>query len=110
MVIDPTVKTMGFIIYIHIPESIIKAEFLDKNNNPVWIIEGKHTPIGSNGFEFGKLNKEYNQLFPHDNKLPEKLIQEEKYILILTTEKAIYRKEFIFIESSIKITNKDKIS
>ncbi len=108
--VDPTIRINGFIIYHHIPESILKAEFTNNNNNPIWIIETKHPRFGANGFKYGKLSKEYKQLFPENNKLPKELEKGEKYILLLTTEKASYRKEFIFIESSIKITDLDKVS
>lgn len=107
--VDPTIRINGFIIYLHIPESILKAKFTDNNNNPIWIIETKHSRFGANGFKFGKLSKEYKQLFPENNELPKELEKEKRYILLLTTEKATYRKGFIFDENVIKITDEDKI-
>lgn len=117
MYIDPTIKKGGIGLYlispfgiqIQIPELIKRLKVFDENNALLWEIEYKNPESGGHGILYGKLNKkEYIQIFPK-SEIPKSLMKNQIYSIILTTEKAEYKKQFIFQESEIKITNNDII-
>jgi len=116
--LNPAVKKGGIGLYIitplginvEIPELIKRLKVFNSEDNLLWEVEYKNLEFGGHGIKYGIHNpKEYIQKYPKDTE-PEKLVRGELYYVILKTEKAEYKRKFLFQEADIKITNNDLIN
>lgn len=88
-------------------EGITEARIVDEGEQTKWEINADVNHAITT-ITYGKLRRNYVQIYPEDNQPPEKLTIGETYKAIIKTDKYRYEKTFIFQQGETYMTKSDK--